>query len=166
MWSGLENRLVANADDATRFAPVSSPHMRPIITKSLNKDLSKISAWCNLWCMKMNPTKTQCMTVSRSRTAFLSHPDLFIDDVPLTMCDSFEILGVIFDSKVTFEQHLCSVSSSVVQKIGLLRNFFKVFGYHSVVKSGLIPLFCLVWRVVHLFGVLQQTLLFSCWVGI
>ena len=52
------------------------------------------------------------MTVSRSRTAFPPHPDLFIDDVPLTLCDSFKILGVTFDNKFTFEQHLCSVSSS------------------------------------------------------
>ena len=37
----------------------------------------------------MNPTKTQCMTVSRSRTAFPPHPDLFFDDVQLTVCDSF-----------------------------------------------------------------------------
>ena len=58
------------------------------------------------------------MTVSRSRTAFPSHPDLFIDNVPLTLCDSFKILGAIFDNKFTFEQHLRSISSSVAKKIG------------------------------------------------
>ena len=85
IWSGLENRLVAYADDATLFASVPSPHMRPIIAESLNRDLAKISALCKLWGMKMNPNKTQCTTVSRSRTAFLPHPDLFVDNVPLTL---------------------------------------------------------------------------------
>ena len=33
---------------------------------------------------------------------------------------------MIFDSKFTFKQHLCSVSSSVALKIGLLRKLFKV----------------------------------------
>ena len=55
VWS--ENRLVAYTDDATLFALVLSPHMRPIIAESLNRDLAKISAWCKLWGMKMNPTK-------------------------------------------------------------------------------------------------------------
>ena len=92
MWSGLENRLVAYADDATLIASVPSPLMRPVVAASLNRDLAKISSWCKMWGMKMNPSKTQCMIVSRSRTAFPSHPDLFIDDVPLPLCDSFKIV--------------------------------------------------------------------------
>ena len=30
------------------------------------------------------------------------------------------ILGVTFDSKMTFEKHLCSVSRSAFQKLGIL----------------------------------------------
>ena len=74
MWCGLENGLVAYEDDATFFVSVLSPHLRLFIAESLNRDLVGIS-------LKMNLTKTQCMTVSRSRTAFSPHPDLFIDDV-------------------------------------------------------------------------------------
>ena len=44
MWSALENRLVAYADDATLFASVLSPHMWLFIAESLNRDLAKISA--------------------------------------------------------------------------------------------------------------------------
>ena len=88
MWSGLENSLVACADDGTLFASVPSPQMRPFIAESLNRDLAKNSSWCKLWHMKMNLTKTQCMTVSRSRIAFSPHPDLFIDDVQLRAYDS------------------------------------------------------------------------------
>ena len=85
----------------------------------------------------MNHTKTKCLTVSRSRTAFPPHPYLFIDDTPLTVSDSFKIFGVpvIFDSKFTFE-HLCSVSSSVAQKIDLLRKTFKVLGHQSVLQKS------------------------------
>ena len=56
-----------------------------------------------------------------------NHPELFIDDVVLHTCDSFRILGILFDHKFTFEQHICSVSSTVAQKIGLLRKSFKIF---------------------------------------
>ena len=113
----------------------------------------------------MNPTKAQCMSVSRSRTAFPPHPDLFIDDVPLALCDSLKVPGVIFDNKFTFGQHLCSVSSSVAQKIGLLRKFMMVFGISQSYRNVLI-LFCRVWSITHLFGVLQLMLILDYWIGI
>ena len=85
--------------------------------------------------MKLNPNKTQSMIVSRSRTLIPYHPDLSIDDVILQTCDSFKILGILFDSKFTFEKHIRSVSSSVAQKIGLLRKSFKIFGDSSILKK-------------------------------
>ena len=127
MWFGLENMLVAYADDATLLAVVPSSDKRSVISNSLNRDLAKISEWCRMWGMKMNPNKTQSMIVSRSRTLQPQHPDLFIDNVPLTTSDSFKILGVTFDSKFTFESHLCSVSSMIAQKLGLLRKAYKIF---------------------------------------
>ena len=77
--------------------------MRPVVVvKSLNKDLAKVSGMCKLWGMKMNPTKTQCMSVSNSRTEFHPHPGLFIVDVFLSVCDCFKIFVVILDNKLTF----------------------------------------------------------------
>ena len=48
MWFGLENMLISYADDATLLAHIPSPNMRSDVTKSPNRDLSKISTWCNL----------------------------------------------------------------------------------------------------------------------
>lgn len=135
MWTGLENELVAYADDATLVAVVPSPDQRCSVTESLNRDLAKISEWCKFWGMKLNASKTQSLIVSRSRTVIPIHPDLVIDDVVLQTCMSFKILGIIFDSKFTFEQHLRSVSSSVSQKIGLLRKSFKIFEDPSIVRK-------------------------------
>ena len=39
---------------------------------------------------------------------------------------------MVFDSRFTFEHHLRSVSSSVAQKIGVLRESSKVFGDQSI----------------------------------
>ena len=72
------------------------------------------------------------MIVSRSRTVFPPHPDLLVGSTSLNSCDSFKILGVKFDSKFTFEKHICSISSSAAQKIGLLRKSFRIFGDHNV----------------------------------
>ena len=45
MWSGLENRHVVLADEATFYASVPYPRMRPFVAEeALNRDLAKISA--------------------------------------------------------------------------------------------------------------------------
>ena len=132
MWFGLENMLVSYADDATLLAYIPSSSMRSDVAESLNRDLSKISTWCNLWGMRLNPNKTQSMIVSRSRTVFPPHPNLLVGSTSLNSCDSCKILGVMFDSKFTFERHIRSISSSVAQKIGLLRKSFRIFGDHDV----------------------------------
>ena len=50
--------LVLHADDATVLAHISSPNIRSDVIESLNRNLSKISTWCNLWGMRLNPNKT------------------------------------------------------------------------------------------------------------
>ena len=124
--------IVSYADDATLLACIPSTNMRSDVAESLNTDLSKISTWCNLWGTKLNPNKTQSMIVSRSRTVVPPHPDLLVGSTSLNSCDSFKILGVMFDSKFTFEWHIHSISSSVARKIGLLRKSFRIFGDHDV----------------------------------
>ena len=134
-WIRLENQLVAYADDATLIAVMPSPHHRNLVSESLNTDLAKVYDWCSLWGMKLNANKTQSMIVSRSRTVYPNHRDLFINNVVLATCGTFKILGVLFDSKFTFEQHVRSISSSVAQKIGLLRKSYKIFGDPSVLRK-------------------------------
>ena len=131
MWFGLENMLLSHADEATLLARIPSPNMRSDVSEPLNRDLSKISTWANLWGMRLNPNKTQSMIISRSRTVFPPHPDLLLGSTSLNSCEFLKILGVTFDSKFTFERHIHSIFSSVAQKIGLLRKSFRIFGNHD-----------------------------------
>ena len=71
------------------------------------------------------------MTVSRSKTIFPPCSDLYIGNT-LNTCNSFKILNVMFDRKLTFERHIHSIFSSVAQKISLLKKFFRVFGDQNV----------------------------------
>ena len=85
----LENMLVSYADNATLLACIPSPNMRSDVTESLNRDPSKISTWCSLWGMRLNPNKTQGMIVSRSSTVFSPHPDLQVGSTSLNSCEFF-----------------------------------------------------------------------------
>ena len=54
-------------------------------------------------------------------------PPLTIDGTVLKESDDLDILGVTFDSKLTFEKHLRSVSSAASQRLGILRKSWRVF---------------------------------------
>ena len=59
--------------------------------------------------MKLNASKTKTMIVSRSCTMHPQSPPLKIDGTVLKESDDLDILGVTFDSKLTFEKHFRSV---------------------------------------------------------
>ena len=65
------------------------------------------------------------MIVSRSRTMHLHSPPLTIGGTVLKESDDLDILGVIFDSKMTFEKHLRSVSRAASQRLGIFRKSWR-----------------------------------------
>ena len=70
MWNDLEYKIISYANDTTLYAEVASPSERANVANSLNRDLAKILSWCSTWEMKLNPHKTQSITISRSRTPY------------------------------------------------------------------------------------------------
>ena len=49
LFSIVENKLVCYADDPTLVAVVPSPGERIAVSESMNRDLNRVSVWCNLW---------------------------------------------------------------------------------------------------------------------
>ena len=48
LFSILENTLIGYADDSTLMAVVPSPGARVMVAESLNRDLVRVNAWCDL----------------------------------------------------------------------------------------------------------------------
>ena len=74
------------------------------------RDLGRVRERRDLWGMKLNESKTKTVIVSRSRTMHPQSPPLINGGTVLKESDNLVILGVTFNSKMTFEKHLCSVS--------------------------------------------------------
>ena len=127
VFSILKNKLIGYADDSTLIAVVPSPGVQVTIAESLNGDNVRVNAWCDLWGMKLNESKTKTMMVSRSRTMHPQPPPLTIDGTVLKESDDLDIFGVTFDSKLTFEKHLCTVSRAASQRLGIVRKSWHVF---------------------------------------
>ena len=109
------------------MAVVPSPGVRVTVAESLIRDLGRVSEWCDLWGMKLNASKTKTMIVSRSCTMHPQSPPLTIGGTVLKESDNLVILGVTFDSKLTFEKHHCLVSRAASQRLGILRKSWRVF---------------------------------------
>ena len=78
----MENKLYGYADDSTLVAVVPSPGERVAVSESMNRDLNRVSVWCNLWGVKLNASKTKTMIVSRSRTV---HPQSVIGNMSMVL---------------------------------------------------------------------------------
>ena len=116
MFELVENRLYAYADDSTLLPVVRQPADRPAVAATLNKDLARIHEWCNHWCMILKPNKTKALVVSRSRTVNPPHCDLVLSGVSICPSPNLDILGVKFDSRLTFEDHVRGIVSRVSSK--------------------------------------------------
>ena len=132
LFSHFENKLIGYADDSTLMAVVPSPGVRVAVAEFLIRELGRVSEWCDLWGMKLNASKTKTMIVSRSRTMHPSHLPLTIGGIVLEESDDLVILGVTFDSKMTFEKHLRSVSRAAALRPGILRKSWRVFHDRSL----------------------------------
>ena len=79
-------------------------------------------------------------------------PVLTIGGTVLKESDDLVILGVTFDSKMTFEKHLRSVFRAASQRLGILRKSWQVFHDRLLLGYALGVLFCRFWSTVLPFG--------------
>ena len=99
------------------MAGVPSPEVRVTVAESRIHDLGRVSEWCNLWGIKSNVSKTNTMIVSRSHTMHPQLPPLTIGGTVQKESDDLVILRVTFNSKMTFDKHLRSISRAASQRL-------------------------------------------------
>ena len=75
-------------------------------------------------------------------------PPLTIGGTVLKESDDLIILGVIFDSKMTFEKHLRSVSRAASKRLGILRSPGDCFMIELFLGDAFGVLSCQFWSIV------------------
>ena len=119
--------LIGYADESTLIVVVPSPGVRVTVAEYQSRDLVEVSEWCDLWLMKLNMNTTKIILVSRPCTMHTQCSVLTIGGTVLKESDDQVILEVILNSKMTFENHLRTVSREASQRLGILRKFWQVF---------------------------------------
>ena len=77
--------------------------------------------------------------------------------------DDLVILGVTFDSKMTFEKHLRSVSRSASLRLGILRKSWRVFMIERFLGDAFGVLSCQFWNIVLQSGARLQIHTLNYW---
>ena len=72
--------------------------------------------------------------------------------------DDLVILGVTFDSKMTFEQHFRSVSRAVSQRLGGLRKSFRILNDRLHLGRSFRCFICPFWSTVQQCGYTHLTI--------
>ena len=67
--------------------------------------------------MILNPNKTKDLVVSRSRTVNPPHGDLVLSLVSICASPNLDIIGVKFESRLTFEDHVPGIVSVSLKEL-------------------------------------------------
>jgi len=97
----------------------------------LQSDLNELQRWSRMWLLQFHPEKCKVMSVTRKndpdeRTYNMRKNNAGADNRHRLSSTEEEIdLGVIFDRKLTFEQHISTKVNKANQMMGLVRRSFK-----------------------------------------
>lgn len=129
------------ADDVQVYISSPTTEIRDCILH-LNADLAIVNSWAKSNGLNLNPSKSKCVVISRQ-------PITLPEDIPVKISDSLvnivctaRNLGVVFDNKLSWSDHIKSV---IGRSQALLRNLYVLQKYTPIkirlllAKSFLVP---------------------------
>jgi hypothetical protein len=116
------------ADDTKIFRIIKGEDDKEI----LQDDLAKLEEWSDKWLLKFHPEKCKHMKISKSKNEETNTYKLLGQDIE-TVTQEKDI-GVIIDSELTFENHLCEKVKKATSIFAVMRRTFK----HLDTKSFLV----------------------------
>ena len=99
------------------------------INLNLQTEINKLSDWSENWLLKFNPLKCKYMSYGNEMVL-----PLHINNSPIENTNQQKDLGIIFDSKLDFNQHIHEKVSKANQILGIVRRSFKFLNYSSFLK--------------------------------
>lgn len=131
----LKSKLLLFADDLKLFLKINSLED----ALQLQKDIDTIYDWCLANNLRLNINKCYVMSYTRRREVNLQYFNYNINGSSLIKVNAIRDLGVIFDSKLTFERHFQNIVNSACKVLGFisrsLNKFKKIETYITLYNS-------------------------------
>ena len=108
------------ADDTSLFTVVYDVD---ITANKLNRDLEIISNWAHQWKMKFHPDKNKqaVQVIFSQKTEAVAHPPVCVNRFEVVVKAEHKHLGMILDSKVSFQNHVKEAIIKARKGIGIIR---------------------------------------------
>ena len=120
----LESKPKIFADDTSLFSLVLD---QLLSLEVLNRDLARITEWARQWKMFLNPDPSkQAVEVYFScRLTPANAPEISFNNTNIPACEHQKHLGLILDSKLSFDRHLDEKIQKANKGIGLINRLRK-----------------------------------------
>uniref|UniRef100_A0A1Y1M3X1 Reverse transcriptase domain-containing protein n=1 Tax=Photinus pyralis TaxID=7054 RepID=A0A1Y1M3X1_PHOPY len=119
--ANIISNVLLYADDMKVFRTINNIND----CKCLQEDLKNIEVWCELNRLSLNINK--CCVVSYGRKENLITFSYSLCDTGLRREDEVSDLGVLFDSKLNFNSHICQLTNSCSRTLGFVIRNCKLF---------------------------------------
>ena len=96
-------KVIAFADDLVIMTKAESI---PEAENIRNAELRKISTWARENKLQFNEQKSQIMLLTRRKRKEIKEDKIYLNNRPLIQVNSMKYLGIIFDHKLTFREHI------------------------------------------------------------
>ena len=103
------------ADDCLLFRPIQTDQDQV----QLQSDLDKLRSWAKSWQMNFNPTKCECLHITRSRTPKVFTYNLMGTD--LKTVNQCRYLGIHITNTLTWNSHIDKVSNDANRMLGVVK---------------------------------------------
>ena len=117
--AGVE--LAAYADNTTLYQSVHTIGDVPESSCTLQSAVDDLAAWDESWKISFEPSKSQTLQISSPHREPWPTPALTFNDTVIFDKSSLQLLGVSFDSALSYRCHICSIAVRANQRLGLLK---------------------------------------------
>ena len=155
----LERNIKSNikffADDTMLYSIVKVP---AISANNLNHDLDIIQQWAYQWKMEFNPDPTKQATevLFSCKKSSPNHLRLILNGIAVAKVNDQKHLGLILDSRLSFEKHINEKIMKSKKIVGILKHLSKFLPLRHSIKCIKL-LFVLTLIIVTLFIIYHNT---------
>ena len=112
--------LAVYADDTTLYVTIESMASVASSSATLQSAVDVLERWGRDWFITFEPTKSQCLTLTRHRADW-QIPALLFAGVPVPEVEEIKLLGILIDQQLTFAPQLRAMALKARQRAGFTR---------------------------------------------
>ena len=112
------------------------------MTSQFKENLIPFLEWVKFNQLTVNWDKTKFMLLTRTKNT-VKHKDIYIDNKPVEVVETFKLLGVTIDNNLSFQHHVKYIKSLVNKKLFALKkvSFLSTLVKIQFFKSFILPHF-------------------------